>query len=155
VPRTTCSGTYDWTVTAPNSITDSSGNNTNSIYGGQLALSADPVPAQLRIQENFNNLSTINSWISTSGTFHLPGYAKNFSTREIVMRGEVGGGAAGTVIGTLPAGYRPQKQYIFVCPSTTTQNYATVSVATNGNITHIAGYTTSIDLSAIRFSLLS
>jgi hypothetical protein len=122
-----------------------------SVYGLQLYYSLVARAAQIPIQEPWATLSTIGSWTNTSSIYQPAQYAINRSSREVLLRGEVGLGIAGSVIATLPASHRPTKQFSFLCPSNTTQNYATVSVAPSGDVRHVAGYTTSIDLGAVRF----
>lgn len=129
-----------------------SGTNT-WIYGKQFNLSTATRAAQIPVQESWTNLITVNSWDNTSSTYQRLQYTINRSSREILLRGEVGLGAVGTTITTLPAGYRPSKQFAFHCPSNTTQNYAVVSVLPTGEVKHVAGYTSSIDLGAVRFFL--
>jgi hypothetical protein len=131
---------------------DDSGTRT-AIYGKQLFITSDAQPWQIPIQDSFATLPTLNSWANTSGTFQPPQYTLNRSSREVILRGEVGSGAAGTVIANLPAGYRPAKTSVFVCPATGSAAVAIVRVNPNGDVVHQGGVTSSITLDQVRFFL--
>lgn len=122
-----------------------------SIYGRQLYISSNSLPAQIPIQDGWSTLANVNSWTNTSASFQFTRYSINRSSREVLVQGEAGGGSAGTVIAILPAGYRPSKIFTFLAPATAGSNYAIVKVLTNGDIQHVSGATASIDLSTIRF----
>lgn len=122
-----------------------------AIWGRQDNVSVNIRAAQIPMLDAFASLTTVNSWANTSGTFQTPQYSINRGLNEVIVRGEVGGGASGSVIATLPAGYRPSKQFTFICPATAGSADAVVNVQTDGNIQHVSGDTTSIDLGTIRF----
>lgn len=92
-----------------------------------------------------------NSWAHVSGTWSVPQFTYNRSTGEVILRGQVGGGGSGTVITTLGAGFRPAKQHTFTVPATAGSADAVVEVQADGDVKHVSGDTTAIELSTVRF----
>ena len=73
----------------------------------------------------------LNSWANYGAPFDPTGYQK--VGRVVYLRGLVSGGASGSVIFTLPAGYRPGSQLIL--PAITNPNtIGRMDVFTNGNV---------------------
>lgn len=142
-----------WNFNSIDQIYDSGTHTTR--FGRQPSLTSAILPAILNIQEGWTNATYSGTWSNSSGTYLRAQYAKNYASNEILMRGEAGGGGAGTVITVLPAGYRPtSKSFSFICAANAADDFASVTVDTSGNVTHTSpGYTTSIDLSSIRFFL--
>jgi hypothetical protein len=60
----------------------------------------------------------------------------------VTLRGAVGGGVLGSVIFTLPAGFRPSKFEAF--PVVTDTGIGMLGVATTGAVSHLSGGTTSV-----------
>ncbi len=73
------------------------------------------------------------------------GYTRD-SDGWVTIRGVVGGGSSGTVIFQLPAGFRPTKFEAF--PVVTNTGYGVVTVDTSGNVSHNAGGTTNVYMTA-------
>lgn len=141
-----------WNFASLDQIYDSG--TATTVFGRQPNVSGNILPAKINIQDSWSNATYSGAWTNTSGTYNRLQYTKNYSTNEILLRGEAGGGVAGTVITVLPAGYRPSKSYSFPLAGNAANNFATVTVDTAGNVTHNgAGYTTSLDLSPVRFFL--
>lgn len=75
-----------------------------------------------------------NSWGNIGGQrppaqFHLSEDGK------VYLRGHVGGGAVGSIIFTLPEGYRPDYAHRFAVPASDDgKSYATIEVADNGEV---------------------
>ena len=86
-------------------------------------------------------LTLENSWANYGGSYNTAGYAKG-SDNVVSLKGLVryGSTARYTVIGTLPAGFRPGKSYAFMTSGyrttpSTTQIPARIDVNPNGTIT--------------------
>ncbi len=79
----------------------------------------------------WTNMTLLNSWAYYGTPFTTPAYTKG-SDNVVSIKGFVKAGAAGTVVGTLPAGYRPALATIFA--NVAYDNYARVDVQSNGNI---------------------
>lgn len=83
---------------------------------------------------NFMALTLQNSWIPRTSTGAAsPGYAK-YADGLVMLRGSIAGGTAtnGTVIATLPAGYRPDATEIF--PIQNNGSEARLDVYTDGRV---------------------
>lgn len=91
-----------------------------------------------------------NSWVDVGGAYATGGYRKDYAGTAH-LKGRVSGGATGTVIATLPAGYRPAATRTFSV-STDVAGMGTVEVANTGEITIVGASTlTYVALDAIRF----
>jgi hypothetical protein len=103
-------------------------------------------------QEAWTNLTLVNSWVSYGGTFATPGYRKN-NFGEVELRGMVKSGVTtnGTVIATLPAGYRPtsDKAYSVICNNGTADVIGYISISTGGSIIFKSGANTYLSLDSI------
>jgi hypothetical protein len=103
-------------------------------------------------QEAWTNLTLVNSWVSYGGTFATPGYRKN-NFGEVELRGMVKSGVTtnGTVIATLPAGYRPtsDKVYSVICNNGTADVIGYISISTGGSIIFKSGANTYLSLDSI------
>jgi len=89
----------------------------------------------------------LNSWVDYGGTYAGVGYQK--VGRVVYMKGLVTGGAAGTVIFNLPAGYRPSSQMLMLTAVNATPPAGRIDVYTNGNLLAGTAGWVSIDLSFI------
>lgn len=80
----------------------------------------------------FTNVTLQNGAVAAAG--RIPRYSKNGEL--VVVEGEIGSVASNTIIGTLPAGYRPPSLRIFKMGlnSSATNDGATVYVNTDGTI---------------------
>lgn len=74
----------------------------------------------------------LNSWTNFGGVHATAGYMKD-TTGAIWVKGLVTGGATGTVVFTLPAGYRPTGYLFFIVWSNVNPAYLTID--SSGNIT--------------------
>jgi hypothetical protein len=103
-------------------------------------------------QEAWINLTLINGWVSYGGTFATPGYRKN-NFGEVELRGMVKSGLTtnGTVIATLPVGYRPtsDKAYAVICNNGTADVLGYISISTGGGIIFKSGANTYLSLESI------
>jgi hypothetical protein len=121
------------------------------IWGQQDFVSATPQPAQIPLLGSWTNLTLQNSWAHQSGTYNVPQYNKNYSTGEISIRGNIGGGSTSTTMFTLPSGFRPSLARLFIVPAAGADDYAILQVNTDGTVVHQQGYTTSLVLDQVRF----
>jgi hypothetical protein len=114
------------------------------------------VPLQ-RQGEGWNNLGLQNGWVSS-----LQPQYRLYPDGDVQLRGRIANGtnAVGTVVATLPAGYRlPAAQHgaRWVCGrSDATAQYGMIQVESDGDLVIAATPTlASLDLSGIRFSTLT
>lgn len=118
------------------------------VFARQPGLSGSIPPVKMVTREGWTNATYAGAWSNSSGTYVRAQYTKNDATGEIILRGEAGGGVAGTTIFVLPAGYRPLKAVSFIAAGNSANNFASITIDTSGNVTHTSpGYTTSLDLS--------
>jgi hypothetical protein len=144
-----CTDTVGLFFSSDNRIEDSGAR--TWIYGRQAFISSTPNPAQIPLLGSWTNLTMENSWTHVTGTYNVPQYIKNFSTGEISLRGNIGGGSTSTTMFTLPTGLRPSLARVFIVPAANADDYAVIQVNTNGTVVHQQGYTTSLVLDQIRF----
>lgn len=121
------------------------------IWGLQGFLSATPQPAKIPLLGGWTNLTLQNSWAHVSGTYNIPQYNRNYSTGEISLRGNLGGGSSSTTMFTLPTGARPSLARVFIVPAANADDYAVLQINTDGTVVHQQGYTTSLVLDQVRF----
>jgi len=94
------------------------------------------------------NAVYLNSWANIGGGARTGGYYRDPVGRVSVM-GTVGGGVAGSVIATLPTGYRPEMKEQFVVVTNT--GLGEVDVDEDGNVIHESGGTAFVSLAGISF----
>lgn len=90
-----------------------------------------------------------NGWGNYGGSHATAQFTKT-TANIVVLKGLVKTGAAGTVVCTLPVGYRPDKRLMFQALSdsaTTTR----VDIDSNGDVIANSGYTNWVNLSTIQF----
>lgn len=97
----------------------------------------------------WNTCSYMNGWAGYGGGWPNAAYTRT-SASVVVLRGLVAGGAANSVICTLPPGFRPDSQLIFQAQTSGT-TAARVDVRTNGEVVNVTGSTTWVELSGINF----
>lgn len=91
-----------------------------------------------------------NSWVDYGGAFEGAGYYKD-SDGTVYLQGLIKDGTAtnGTVLFTLPSGYRPSRRLAFAVASNNT--VARVDVFANGEVQIISGSNTWLSLTGISF----
>jgi hypothetical protein len=102
-------------------------------------------------QEAWTNLTLVNSWVSYGGVYATPGYRKN-NFGEVELRGMIKSGVttSGTVIATLPVGYRPSFDSAYpVISNNGSDLLGHVNVRTTGDITFFSGGNTWLSLDCI------
>ena len=100
---------------------------------------------------SWNNLTLQNPWVNYGGAWATAQYTKS-PDGLVTVKGLIRFGATtnGTVVGNLPAGYRPSKRLLFDVPAN--QKYGRMDVLPNGNIViQDVGDNAFEDLSAISF----
>lgn len=100
-------------------------------------------------RDQWRNAVLINNWVRWDNTYNPAQYFKD-SKGLVSLRGLVKSGAAGSVIFTLPEGYRPNyRQLHVVCAS---DAVGRVDILSNGQVVHISGSTGWVSLDSISFS---
>jgi hypothetical protein len=103
-------------------------------------------------QETWTALTLINSWVSYGNGYANPAYRKN-NFAEVELRGVIKSGVTtiGTVIATLPTGYRPQtsKSYSVASYDGTNSVVGRISVGTDGTIMFYGGSNVFLSLDNI------
>lgn len=87
----------------------------------------------------------LNAWANYGAPHAFAGYRKIDDT--VRLRGLVGAGA-GTIF-TLPVGYRPTADLVFVVD--TNSGHGRCDITSNGNVTYVSGGTVYFSLSGISF----
>lgn len=93
------------------------------------------------------------AWVNYGSGYEAAGYYKDPWGR-VHLCGVVRSGAAGSVIFTLPGGYRPRGREIFSNVSGADTGFRT-DVAANGDVIHVSGTTGYVSLSSISFRAYS
>lgn len=91
-----------------------------------------------------------NSWVNYALGYDAAEYYKDPLGR-VRLSGAVKSGGAGTVIFTLPQGYRPPALKRFHQGGDTLANHAYVDVNASGQVIHISGGTAFVSLEGISF----
>jgi hypothetical protein len=99
----------------------------------------------------------LNSWKNHGDTANykqsVAGYRKH-ADGTVELTGLVDGGAVGTNIFNLPAGYRPANQKAFaVCCAASGDTIAFIKIQPNGNVLFSTGTPNSVFLTGVRFPL--
>lgn len=89
-----------------------------------------------------------NSWVAWGAGEALPGYWKD-PFGFVVLKGVIKSGTINQVAFTLPPGYRPAEKQIVAVISNGA--IGRVDIATNGEVTPVAGNNTYVSLNNIRF----
>lgn len=112
-----------------------------SNVNSQLTQKADSV------QPNWSTPLLINGWAEVSG---YPVRFLKDNLGFVHLKGRISTGPAGSSAFKLPAGYRVDATYQFLCAHGTATSLTRVSIGTDGNV--ITGtFTTYIDLCSIYF----
>lgn len=150
---TTISGATSSQLTINSVVSTSDGYLYHVIYTnsyGQVTSS----PARLTVNDTrgvWNALTLQNSWGYYGTPYNTAGYMKT-SAGVVLLKGMISGGTAtnGTILATLPVGYRPMIPLLFGT-STSSNVSGRIDVYPNGNIVIIAGSSSWISLDNIRF----
>lgn len=86
-----------------------------------------------------------NSWNNYSSGTHAVARFRKEGANTVVLSGLVSGGATGTVVFTLPVGFRPTKIMIFPLGGDSTSGYVLVDANGTVSITYTAGSFWSIE----------
>lgn len=104
--------------------------------------------------EAWNGITLQNAWINTGGVYALARYRKD-KHGVVWLQGRIQGGTttSGTLLFTLPAGYRPISKLSFtvVTNNTSADQVGQIDIDTTGNVYLIVGYNTYLTLDQIAF----
>jgi len=92
-----------------------------------------------------------NSWSFESILENGAGFGK--TGNDVFLKGNVEGGSIGTVVFTLPVGYRPgdhRKKYV----TESSGGYAVVEISTTGEVSVVAGNNSGVCLDSIEFNIV-
>ena len=93
----------------------------------------------------------LNSWVNFAGGYELAGFYRDTSGR-VHLCGLVKSGTSATTIFTLPGGYRPKNTETYgVLTGSPGDTFGRVEVDANGNVKHVSGGTSYVQLSGISF----
>jgi hypothetical protein len=100
-------------------------------------------------RDQWRNAVLINNWVRWDNTYNPAQYFKD-SKGLVSLRGLVKSGPAGSVIFTLPEGYRPNyRQLHVVCAN---DAVGRVDIPSSGQVVHVSGPTGWVCLDSISFS---
>lgn len=125
---------------APNQIIKSAELNANfeGLADGTLFETGIVTADHVSAQEEWNDATLLNSWVDYGGSFPSAGYFKDH-TDIVHVRGLVKDGttSTGTIIFTLPSGYRPANTLIF--PTISNNALGQVRVDSDGDVMIYSG----------------
>ncbi len=100
--------------------------------------------------KNWTNLTLQNSWAAYGGSYSTPQYTKA-ADRLVTLKGLIKSGTttAGTIIATLPEGYRPSATVLYTGVSVNA--YCRIDIDSSGNIIFQTGSNTWLSLDNITF----
>ena len=101
-------------------------------------------------QEAWIAPTLLNSWVNYGGGYANAGYWKD-SHGVVHLRGLVKSGGTASTIFTLPAGYRPAANELFLVASGTTPTFAQIAIDTAGGVVFLNGSNGYVSLSGITF----
>ncbi len=98
----------------------------------------------------WSNLTLQNSWAAYGDSFATPQYTKA-ADGIVTLKGLIRSGTmtAGTIITTLPAGYRPSAELLITCVSVNA--YGRINIDSSGNVKFYAGSNSWLSLDNITF----
>jgi hypothetical protein len=102
----------------------------------------------LSLNNTWTAVTFQNSWVNYGGVFETAAYTRN-SLGEVRLRGMVRSGTVNTAIFTLPSGFRPALQKVFVVMSNGA--IGRVDVRTNGEVVLLTGSNAWVSLDGISF----
>lgn len=94
--------------------------------------------AKIETQQGWQAPTLLNSWVNYGSTYATAGYMKD-SLGFVHLKGAIKSGTttAGTVIFTLPAGYRPAQDNYYPGVSTTAGSAGSFQIKSSGDVTTI------------------
>lgn len=120
-------------------------NNTLDDGSGNMTVKGITAPA-------WTALTLGNGWVNIGGVYSTAAYRKN-ALNQVELKGNIGSGTttSGTVIATLPVGFRPteRRRYTVLSNNTSGDQIAQVDIDTSGNIIVILAYNTYLSLDSI------
>lgn len=131
--------------------------NATTITAGNITDERNFVKNANAIQPSWLSLTFQNGWVNYGYEYQTAQYRlNNFGTVELRGRITAGTTTAGTVIATLPSGYRPPAKLSFsiVTNNTTDDQIGQIDIDSSGNIIVIRGFNTYLSLDGIRFSTI-
>lgn len=133
----------------PTSMDNDSGNNfVKMLYTALLSIHV--VINQLIdvCNSSFKDFTLLNNWVEYNNNYNSPGYRID-SNGFVHLKGVVKGGTVGTVICSLPTGYRPKKTNIF--PVVSNNDIGRIDVEESGNVKLVFGSGVFVSLDGITF----
>lgn len=104
----------------------------------------------LSLNNAWTTVTFQNSWVNYGGVFETTAYTKN-SLGEVRLRGMVRSGTVNAAIFTLPVGFRPTLQKVFVVIANAA--IGRVDVRTNGEVLLVTGSNAWVSLDGISFDV--
>lgn len=107
-------------------------------------------------EEEWVDFTLENGWTNPGGKYDNAGYRK-MPDGTVLLRGALSPGttASGTIVFTLPSGYRPSKSQIFSIIADNGGAHARVEISGNGQVKIFdTEYTTGLRIHGIRFPLI-
>ncbi len=123
---------------------------TKGLGTAYISLNTSWIPRTYTDSE-WQNLGLINSWVhygGSGGLYSSPQFTKS-SDNLVTVKGLIGGGAAGSIIATLPEGYRPKSRILYTGYSA--DAHARIDILPNGQISFQTGSTIWFSLDGITF----
>lgn len=122
------------------------GNGTN----GYLSLNTTYMP-NTAPGTTWTNLTMVNSWVNYGGSFTTAQYSKSSADNVVQLRGLIRAGSTtyDSVIGTLPAGFRPKARVLTATSSNAT--HARIDILANGEIHFMGTSNAWYSLDAVSF----
>lgn len=129
-------------------------NPVDTLFGrvGAASLASDPIAALNGARtgaEVWNALTLNTPWTNRGAGFPVTSYrnvAAPYKSVQLVGQLTVGGAASGSVIGTLPVGYRPTTAVGFPAANDGAAAGVLIEVETNGDIKAFGGFSTHIQI---------
>jgi hypothetical protein len=121
--------------------------------GITLTPAANGITIDIAANEAWSAPTLVNGWVNFGGV-QAAGYMKD-RMGFVHLRGNIknGGTTVGTILFTLPAGYRPAANEIFVVGTNTTETFQAIAIDPSGNVKlDTAANSALVTLSGITFS---
>lgn len=102
------------------------------------------------IQENFISPTLVNGWYNKTPNFRKIEYFKDKFGLVHISGGAIGGGTSGSIMFTLPVGYRPSAP-IRIVTCNTSSTFGFIEIGSDGTVKHIVGTINDIYIPPITF----